>query len=102
MDFIVQRKCLETRLNALSSGMLAGQGLSAFARDGVTIDDEVNLLTRQSKMTSLMGREVKAILTALDRMEAGEYGYCRICGADISSEHLSAHPESPFCEFCSA
>ena len=92
MDFKVQKECLETRLSALSAGMHAGQGLSALARVGQPRGEAFNK----------KGGEVGAILTALDRLKAGEYGYCRICGADIAPDHLRAHPETPFCESCSA
>ncbi len=97
MDFNVQKKCLETRLSALSAGMLAGQGLSALARAS-----EAQIAGRGSRASTLAGREMRAILTALDRLKAGEYGSCRICGADIAPEQLRAHPEIPFCESCSA
>ncbi|OIQ25810.1 MAG: conjugal transfer protein TraR [Alphaproteobacteria bacterium MedPE-SWcel] len=86
MDFIVQKERLETRLSALSAGILAGEGIAALTAGAA----------------GNRGTRVGAILTALDRLEAGEYGYCRICGADISADHLAAHPETPFCESCSA
>lgn len=92
MDFKVQKESLETRLSALSMGMHAGMGLSALAKVERPSGRSVN------KGSS----EVGAILTALDRLNAGEYGYCRICGADIAPDHLRAHPETPFCESCSA
>jgi len=91
MDFSVQKEHLQTRLSALSAGMLAGQGLSALSRDMPSRG------IRGGKST-----QIRAILTALDRLNAGEYGYCRICGADISPDQLQAHPENPFCESCSA
>mgnify|MGYP003145206296 CR=1 FL=1 len=95
MDYVVHKERLETRLSALSAGMLAGQGLSALSPDVLSSRD---LTDRASGVTPKLG----AILTALDRLQSGDYGYCRICGADISSDHLNAHPESPFCESCSA
>ena len=61
MDFNVQKKCLETRLSALSAGMLAGQGLSALARAS-----EAQIAGRGSRASTLAGREMRAILTALD------------------------------------
>ncbi|TNJ48554.1 conjugal transfer protein TraR [Phaeobacter sp. B1627] len=84
MDYVLQRERLETRLSALSAGVLAGQGIAALTEGSATN----------------RGTRLGAILTALDRLETGEYSYCRICGADISADHLIAHPETPFCESC--
>lgn len=95
MDFSVQKRRLETRLSALSAGVLAGQGLSALS--GSAGEQAVSFGPNAMK-----GTQIRAILTALDRLKAGEYGYCRICGADIAMEHLRDHPENPFCESCSA
>ncbi len=94
MDFATQKRRLETRLSALSAGMLAGQGLSALSDSRETALEQAVVMGK--------GTQIRAILTALDRLKAGEYGYCRICGADIAPEHLREHPENPFCESCSA
>ncbi|NIZ14409.1 conjugal transfer protein TraR [Phaeobacter sp. HF9A] len=93
MDYTVQKERLETRLSALSAGVLSGQGLSALS--------QAEAGRAETGRTEPGGRRISAILTALDRLNAGDYGYCRICGADIATDHLKAHPESPFCESCS-
>lgn len=90
MDFTVQKRRLETRLSALSAGMLAGQGLTALMERRV---EHASSVTKRT--------QIRAILTALDRLQDGEYGYCRICGADISADQLRDLPENPFCESCS-
>lgn len=48
------------------------------------------------------GARIDLILSALERMESGDYGYCRICGVTVGQAFLRAHPETPFCESCSA
>lgn len=88
MDFSTQKRRLETQLSALSAGMMAGQGLAALSAEGDKLRGR--------------GTQIRAILTALDRLKTGEYGYCRICGADIALEQLREHPENPFCDSCSA
>jgi len=35
--------------------------------------------------------------SALARIEAGTYGICRICGAEIESARLEANPAAPTC-----
>ena len=44
--------------------------------------------------------ELRRIDAALARHEAGEYGYCVKCGAEIAPERLAAVPETPFCANC--
>lgn len=44
--------------------------------------------------------EVDQIRAALDRMKAGEYGYCVKCGAEIDARRLDLLPATPFCAKC--
>ncbi len=45
-------------------------------------------------------REIKAINTALRRMDLGEYGVCVSCGSLISEERLDAVPAAALCRKC--
>lgn len=44
--------------------------------------------------------EIQMIKAALARIDAGEYGFCTICGKDISAERLDLLPHTPFCRNC--
>ncbi len=44
--------------------------------------------------------ERKRILSALSRMEAGEYGYCLICGEEIAEGRLRFDPSIATCIDC--
>ncbi|GGH60220.1 TraR/DksA family transcriptional regulator [Frigidibacter albus] len=44
--------------------------------------------------------EIRMIEAALVRVEAGEYGACVTCGAEISPERLALLPATPFCRDC--
>ncbi|SIN83266.1 TraR/DksA family transcriptional regulator [Vannielia litorea] len=44
--------------------------------------------------------EMAAIRAALDRIEAGDYGFCTRCGTEISQERLDLLPHTPFCKAC--
>jgi len=44
--------------------------------------------------------ELRMIDAALDRIEAGDYGFCAKCGAQISEERLDVLPYTPFCRDC--
>lgn len=44
--------------------------------------------------------EMRQIKAALDRIDAGEYGFCAKCGERISEERLDLLPFTPFCRRC--
>lgn len=44
--------------------------------------------------------EIKRIHAALGRLDAGDYGICVTCGADIAEERLDLLPYTPFCRSC--
>jgi RNA polymerase-binding transcription factor DksA len=44
--------------------------------------------------------EIAQIRAALTRMDAGEYGACVTCGAEISEDRLNLLPYTPFCRGC--
>lgn len=46
--------------------------------------------------------EVRRIRAALERIRAGEYGYCVECGNEIAPARLDLLPATPFCAECAA
>ena len=44
--------------------------------------------------------ELNRIDRALERMDNGTYGVCRLCGAPIAEERLAALPETDVCQVC--
>lgn len=46
--------------------------------------------------------ELKQIVAALRRMDAGSYGQCEDCGEPIDERRLRALPATPFCTPCQA
>lgn len=46
--------------------------------------------------------ELRVIDAALIRVEAGTYGLCAKCGAEIGEERLDVLPFTPFCRDCAA
>ncbi len=45
-------------------------------------------------------RELRQIEAALHRIEAGDYGICLRCGAEISEARLDILPYTAFCKEC--
>jgi RNA polymerase-binding transcription factor DksA len=48
-------------------------------------------------MVETIGRERQQILDALQRIEEGTYGRCRVDGEPIDEERLKARPEADLC-----
>jgi RNA polymerase-binding protein DksA len=69
---------------------MADQGSATFARE---LDKTLEQNARES---------LARVQAALARIESGEYGVCRRCGADIPLERLEAVPEADLCVTCKA
>lgn len=86
---------LNARLRALDAELDSHQskdwGELAAEREG----DEV-----LEKLGQSGEAEMARIRAALARMDAGEYGFCVTCGAEISSKRLDLLPYTPFCRSC--
>ena len=86
---------LETRLNVIEGDLEAPHSRdweeAAVEREG----DEV-----LEDLGHAGTAEIAQIRAALGRIEAGEYGYCMICGEEISKERLDVLPATPFCRRC--
>lgn len=46
--------------------------------------------------------EIRMIEAALARIEAGDYGFCAKCGAEIGDARLDVLPYTPLCRECAA
>ena len=46
--------------------------------------------------------EVRRIDAALERINAGTYGICQVCGDSIAEARLEFLPDTPFCTRCAA
>jgi RNA polymerase-binding transcription factor len=53
-----------------------------------------------SRLGETQRREIQHIDAALQRIEGGEYGICRDCGADIDPRRLAALPYAVLCTEC--
>jgi DnaK suppressor protein len=65
--------------------------------EGAQLDHEAFTLSRLGENQR---REVQQIDAALSRIEAGEYGVCRDCEADIDPRRLAALPYALLCTEC--
>jgi DnaK suppressor protein len=67
--------------------------LADLATDNSEQDVAIGLLQNQQET-------LNAILTALDRMDAGTFGYCENCGAEIPQARLKAMTYASRCVTC--
>ncbi len=93
---------LEARRSELVARM---SGIEASLHEHETRDwEEMATEHEDDEMLEALGnsgaREVRQIDAALARIDAGEYGACTRCGAEISAERLDLLPATPFCKRC--
>nr|WP_320194187.1 TraR/DksA C4-type zinc finger protein [uncultured Desulfobacter sp.] len=71
-------------------------------RDTEIIDSTANDINRTMnlRLQSRKSRLIKKIKDALKRIEDGTYGYCDICGEEISLKRLEARPVTSKCIAC--
>jgi RNA polymerase-binding protein DksA len=80
------------------------------AAAGSNLDDEhdpegATLAFERAQLVSLRdaaGRQLVEIEAALQRVAAGDYGFCATCGAAIGAERLAARPAVRECISCAA
>lgn len=100
------RTALTTRLTALDAEDAAGLD----GQKTVTLDQQA--VGRLSRMDALQNQamaqaqarrrqaERQRIAAALQRLDAGEYGYCTDCGEEIAPARLASDPAIPRCLDC--
>jgi RNA polymerase-binding transcription factor DksA len=68
--------------------------------------DDQALLRETDEVLSGLGlsaqAEARMVDAALARIDAGTFGICARCGADIGADRLDAVPYTPFCRDCAA
>ena len=65
--------------------------------------DRASLESDRNFMLRIRDRERKLlskIKSALDRIDAGEFGICEMCGDDIGEDRLKARPVTTLCISC--
>lgn len=103
MDFSAIKQTLEVQRTQLSGGAAAGfappqpprrgQGAAPAWPDpglggGLSVPSKARL------------DELRSVEAALARLREGSYGFCQICGDEISADWLDQRPASPFCKCC--
>lgn len=61
---------------------------------------EVEEYTDNIAIESTLEKQLKDVMEALEKIEAGTYGKCENCGTDIPLERLKAYPSAKTCLSC--
>ncbi len=111
IDPLVQQE-LKSQLLELREDLMS---LHAAEQEGSsTVELDQARVGRLSRMDALQGQAMsietqrrrqlllKDITSALERIDAGDYGLCRDCDADINVDRLRINPASPLCIDCAS
>lgn len=98
-----QRATLLNQLASLRGGQIGRAEASAAHFGEREPDSRAQMESERGLEFTLDAREsaeLDAIDAALQRIEAGVYGVCTDCGAEIPDARLHAAPETPRCIAC--
>ncbi len=104
------RRLFQQQLQDLENDIMelaqAGQAAAS------TVELDQARVGRLSRMDALQGQamskevlrrrkeQLREVRKALQRIDAGDYGKCQECGANITFERLKFKPETQFCVDC--
>ncbi|KKQ53317.1 MAG: hypothetical protein US70_C0004G0034 [Parcubacteria group bacterium GW2011_GWD2_38_11] len=101
---LLEKKRVEEELNRIAKPTTsAGDFSTNFSEIGTNEDEnasEVEEYTDNLALEATLEKQLKEILEALEKMEAGTYGKCENCGTDIQLERLKAYPAAKNCIHC--
>lgn len=101
---ILEKTRIEEELNRIAKPTTAAGDFSTnFSEIGTDEDDnasEVEEYTDNLAIETTLEKQLKEILEALGKMEAGTYGKCENCDAEIPVERLQAYPAAKTCMHC--
>ncbi|MDD5083880.1 MAG: TraR/DksA C4-type zinc finger protein [Candidatus Moranbacteria bacterium] len=68
-----------------------------FGREEGDSETETEQYVDNIAVENTLEQKLQDIIEALERMEAGTYGKCEVCGADIALDRLQAYPSAKIC-----
>ncbi|HEU5034097.1 MAG TPA: TraR/DksA C4-type zinc finger protein [Mycobacteriales bacterium] len=107
MEATVARSRLEQLLAELEASLETVQHAAGDPGELTTVDQHpadsgTNLVTadREEATIEIVRAQQERVREALARIEAGTYGRCVDCGAELPEERLEARPEAARCVDC--
>ena len=90
-ELLVRRRRVDNDLERRNEPLVADFGDQAIQRQNDETLEEIGAAAR---------REIEAIDVALERLEQGLYGICKVCGEEIPAARLHAMPHATACVHC--
>lgn len=107
MEATVARARLEELLTELEDSLATVQQAGGDPSELTTVDQHpadsgTNLVTadREEATIEIVRAQQERVREALERLEAGTYGRCVDCGAELPDERLEVRPEAARCVSC--
>ena len=94
-----QRRSLGEEFDAVVSGSEGSNGDDEHDPEGATVAFE---RSRVSALLSRATERIEAIEAAIARLDTGDFGRCRHCGATIGADRLAARPSTTVCIGCAS
>jgi len=110
MSDAIDLKQFKRQLLQQQAGLLDIEATGDAAAETVVLDQ--TRVGRLSRMDALQGQamsleikrrrqlELKQIITALQRIENGDFGYCLVCDEEIATKRLEINPAVTLCINC--
>jgi DnaK suppressor protein len=74
------------------------EGVDANQSDSDLLADVVEEWDERAGLVATLERRYNDITRALDKIKAGTFGACEICGAPVESDRLDANPSARTCK----
>ncbi|MCK5027042.1 MAG: TraR/DksA C4-type zinc finger protein [Candidatus Pacebacteria bacterium] len=74
------------------------ENIDAETSDPNDVADNIEEYETNTAITSELEVRLNNINTALERIESGTYGTCRVCGKKIEEDRLEANPAAQTCK----
>jgi RNA polymerase-binding protein DksA len=101
---LVEKARIQAELNRIGKPTTkSGDYSTNFSEMGDHEDEnasEIEEYTDNLALEANLEKQLKEILEALEKMEAGTYGHCENCNTEISIERLRAYPAAKNCIAC--
>lgn len=100
----VRQRLLTRRLELQQRGSRVGRDLSRQSDPLSGDSDDRAIQLENDESLHAIGEaavsEIEDIDVALDRLERGYYGICKVCGNEIAPARLAAVPQASTCQLC--
>jgi len=63
-------------------------------------DDVFSIVLESGVLKTISAAPVVQMLESLERLRKGTFGFCTLCGREVTAKYLEKHPTTMHCELC--